>query len=455
MERVPQPSQPTILVADDHPHVLDALRLLLKGAGMAVLTAHSPDEVLKVAAGRDLDCVLVDLNYARDTTSGTEGMDLLRSLRELDGTLPVVTMTAWASVEGAVEAMRRGAGDYVEKPWDNERLVATVRTQVQLGRAHRLGRRLADAERRELASSGDFVAASAAMQPVLELIANVAPSDANVLVTGEHGTGKEVVARRLHALSKRAGKAMVTVNAGGFGDGVFESELFGHVRGAFTDARKDRAGCFELAHEGTLFLDEIANVPWPQQGKLLRALENREIQRVGSAKVQKVNVRVISATNADIADAVAKHEFRADLLYRLNTVEIHLPPLRERTEDIAELAASFLAREAAHYGKALDGFGDEAMQALMQHPWPGNVRELHHAVERAVLVAAGAVVSAADLGLKGEPGEANLEAMTLAQAECVLVQKAMTRHGDNITQAARDLGISRAALYRKIQRHGL
>ncbi len=456
MEPLPQPSQPTILVADDQPHILEALRLLLKGAGMAVLTAHSPDEVLRVAAGRDLDGVLVDLNYTRDTTSGTEGMDLLRSLRELDATLPVVTMTAWGSVEGAVEAMRRGAGDYVEKPWDNDRLVATLSTQVQLGRARRLGRRLADAERRrELGSTADFVAGSPAMQPVLELIANIAPSDANVLVTGEHGTGKEVVARRLHALSKRAGQALVTVNAGGFSDGVFESELFGHVRGAFTDAKSDRAGCFELAHEGTLFLDEIANLPWTQQGKLLRALENREIQRVGSSKVRRVDARVISATNADIADAVAKREFREDLLYRLNTVEIHLPPLRERTQDIAELATSFLAREAAHYGRSVDSFSDEAMHALLRHPWPGNVRELHHAVERAVLVAGGGVVAEADLGLASPAGDANLDAMTLAQAECVLVARAMKRHGDNVSRAARDLGISRAALYRKIERCGL
>ena len=456
MEPLLQPNQPTILVADDQPHILEALRLLLKSAEMAVLTAHSPDEVLKIAAARDLDGVLVDLNYTRDTTSGIEGMDLLRSLRELDGTLPIVTMTAWGSVEGAVEAMRRGAGDYVEKPWDNDRLVATLRTQVQLGRARRLGRRLADAERRrELGSTVDFVAGSAAMQPVLELVGSVAPSDANVLITGEHGTGKEVVARRLHAMSKRAGQALVTVNAGGFSDGVFESELFGHVRGAFTDARNDRAGCFELAHEGTLFLDEIANVPWTQQGKLLRALENREIQRVGSTKVRRVDVRVVSATNADIVGAVAKREFREDLLYRLNTVEIHLPPLRERTEDIAELAAGFLAREAAHYGRSLDGFSDKAMQALVRHPWPGNVRELHHAVERAVLVAAGGVVSEADLSLVSPEGEANLRVMTLAQAECVLVQRAMKRHGDNVTRAARDLGISRAALYRKIERCGL
>ena len=445
-----------ILVADDQVDIVDALRLLLKGAGYAVQAADSPRAVLDAVAAREWDCVLMDLNYTRDTTSGTEGMDLLRSLRELDGSLPVVTMTAWGSVEGAVEAMRRGAGDYIEKPWDNQRLVAILKTQIELGRARRRGQRLADANRRqELGGDGDFVAASAAMRPVLELIASVGPSDANVLITGDHGTGKEVVARRLHAVSKRAGQALVTVNAGGFSEGVFESELFGHVRGAFTDARNDRAGCFELAHEGTLFLDEIANLPFAQQGKLLRALENREIQRVGSTKVRKVDVRVISATNADIADAVARREFRDDLLYRLNTVEIHLPPLRERREDIRELAMRFLATEAAHYDKGLDGFSDEAMVTLAGHSWPGNVRELQHAVERAVLVARGAVVAAGDLALRAAAGEADLSAMTLVEAERVLVKKALDRHAGNVTHMAKDLGISRAALYRKIERHGL
>ena len=293
------------------------------------------------------------------------------------------------------------------------------------------------------------------MQPVLDLIASVGPSDANVLITGEHGTGKEVVARRLHAVSRRAGQALVTVNAGGFSEGVFESELFGHVRGAFTDARADRAGCFELAHEGTLFLDEIANLPFAQQGKLLRALENREIQRVGATKVRKVDVRVISATNADIAASIAKHEFREDLLYRLNTVEIRLPPLRQRPEDIVELSMRFLAKEAAHYHKAVEGFSDEALQTLARHAWPGNVRELQHAVERAVLVARGAVVSAEDLGLHAPGGEPNLSAMTLGEAERVLVEKALQRRAGNITHAAEDLGLSRAALYRKVERFGL
>ena len=445
-----------ILVADDQTDIVDALRLLLKGAGFAVQAAESPSAVLEAVASREWDCVLMDLNYTRDTTSGTEGMDLLRALREVDGTLPVVTMTAWGSVEGAVEAMRRGAGDYVEKPWDNQRLVATLQTQIELGRARRRGQRLTDANRREeLVEGDDFVATSPAMGSVLDLIASVGPSDANVLITGEHGTGKEVVARRLHAVSKRAGQALVTVNAGGFSEGVFESELFGHVRGAFTDAKTDRAGCFELAHEGTLFLDEIANLPFAQQGKLLRALENSEIQRVGSTKVRKVDVRVVSATNADIADAVAERAFREDLLYRLNTVEIHLPPLRDRPEDIRELATGFLAKEAAHYDKPLEAFSDEAMDMLARHAWPGNVRELQHAVERAVLVARGAVVSAGDLGLRTPSGEPNLAAMTLDEAERVLVQKALDRHAGNVTHAAQDLGVSRAALYRKVERHGL
>ncbi len=445
-----------ILVADDQTDIVDALHLLLKGAGFTVRAADSPSAVLEAVAGREWDCVLMDLNYTRDTTSGTEGMDLLRALREVDGTLPVVTMTAWGSVEGAVEAMRRGAGDYVEKPWDNQRLVATLKTQIELGRARRRGQRLTDANRREeLVVGDDFVATSPAMGPVLDLIARVGPSDANVLITGEHGTGKEVVARRLHAVSKRAGQALVTVNAGGFSEGVFESELFGHVRGAFTDAKTDRAGCFELAHEGTLFLDEIANLPFAQQGKLLRALENSEIQRVGSTKVRKVDVRVVSATNADIADAVAERAFREDLLYRLNTVEIHLPPLRDRPEDIRELATGFLAKEAAHYDKPLDAFSDEAMDMLARHVWPGNVRELQHAVERAVLVARGAVVSAGDLGLRTPSGEPNLAAMTLDEAERALVQKALDRHAGNVTHAAQDLGVSRAALYRKVERHGL
>ena len=450
-------NKPRILVADDQGDVVEALRLLLKGGGFLVDAASSPDEVVRAVEKRPIDALLMDLNYTRDTTSGREGMDLLGRVRKLDPDLPVVVMTAWGSVDGAVEAMRRGARDYVEKPWDNARLIATIRTQLELGTAKRHNQRFADANRhRNELPMQEFVAESKAMRPILDLMASVGPSDANVLITGAHGTGKEVVAKWLHASSPRASQPFVAVNAGGFSEGVFESELFGHVRGAFTDAKSDRAGCFELADQGTLFLDEIANVPYGQQAKLLRVLESREVQRVGSTRSRKVDVRVLSATNADIEAAIANGDFREDLLYRLNTVEINLPPLRERPEDLETLAVRFLARESSRYGKELDGFGADAMDLLRRHPWPGNVRELQHAVERAVLVAAGPMVSSGDLGLRAT-GERQMrfETLTLVEVERILVGKALDRHGGNVTRAARDLGLSRAALYRKMQRHGL
>jgi DNA-binding NtrC family response regulator len=444
-----------ILAADDQPDVLEALRLLLKAEGFEAVTASSPFEVLRAVEDQDLDLALIDLNYTRDTTSGKEGLDLLTSIRELDGSLPVVVMTAWGSVEGAVEAMRRGARDYIEKPWDNERLLTTIRTQVELGRALRRSQ-LLEGENQRLRGEGapPLLARSKAMEPVLEIIERVGPSDANVLIVGEHGTGKEVVARWLHAVSDRAKKPLVAVNAGGFSEGVFESELFGHVKGAFTDAKTDRVGCFELADGGTLFLDEIANVPLQQQAKLLRVLETREIQRVGSSKTRHVDVRVISATNANLGEAVAKGEFREDLLYRLNTVEIRLPPLRERREDIPLLATHFLGKQAARYGREIEGFSPAALQALTEHSWPGNVRELQHAVERSVLMARGSRIEASDLGLRRrDDGSPLLEQLTLDEAERLMIEKALERHHGNVSRAAEALGLSRSALYRRLQRH--
>jgi len=443
-----------ILVADDQPDVLEALRLLLKAEGFEAATAASPAGVLDAVEKGDFDLALIDLNYTRDTTSGLEGLDLLTTLGALDGTLPVVVMTAWGSVEGAVEAMRRGARDYIEKPWDNERLLATIRTQVQLGRALRRGQ-LLEGENLRLKGEGapELVAGSDAMKPVKELIERVGPSDANVLIVGEHGTGKEVVARWLHAVSRRRDRPLVAVNAGGFSEGVFESELFGHVKGAFTDAKTDRVGCFELAHGGTLFLDEIANVPAQQQAKLLRVLETREIQRVGSSKVRSVDVRVISATNASLGELVAAGDFREDLLYRLNTVEIRLPPLRDRRDDIPLLAGHFLARETERYERPLAGFSPAAMDALMSHPWPGNVRELRHAVERAVLMARGSSIEPSDLGLRRrEEGQATLDELTLEDAERLMIERALERHQGNVSKAAESLGVSRSALYRRLQR---
>ena len=444
-----------ILIGDDQPDVLEALRLLLKAEGFEAVTASSPGDVLSAAESDELDMALIDLNYTRDTTSGKEGLDLLTSLRELDGTLPVVVMTAWGSVEGAVEAMRRGARDYIEKPWDNERLLTTIRTQVELGRALRKSQ-LLEGENQRLKGEGapELIAESRAMQPVLELIDRVGPSDANVLIVGEHGTGKEVVARWLHAVSPRARKPWVAVNAGGFSEGVFESELFGHVKGAFTDAKTDRVGCFELADGGTLFLDEIANVPMQQQAKLLRVLETREIQRVGSSKTRHVDVRVISATNADIGEAVSSGDFREDLLYRLNTVEIRLPPLRDRIEDIPLLAEYFLGKQARRYGRDIDGFSPTAMAALREHTWPGNVRELQHSVERSVLMARGSRIEASDLGLRRrDDGSVLMEALTLDEAERLMIEKALERHQGNVSKAAEALGLSRSALYRRLQRH--
>jgi DNA-binding NtrC family response regulator len=444
-----------VLIADDQPDVLEALRLLLKGEGFEAVTASSPAEVLAAVESTDLDLALIDLNYTRDTTSGREGLDLLTALRELDGTLPVVVMTAWGSVEGAVEAMRRGARDYIEKPWDNERLLTTIKTQVELGRALRKSQ-LLEGENQRLKGEGapELIASSKAMQPVLEIIDRVGPSDANVLVVGEHGTGKEVVARWLHAVSHRAERPLVAVNAGGFSEGVFESELFGHVKGAFTDAKTDRVGCFELADGGTLFLDEIANVPLQQQAKLLRVLETREIQRVGSSKTRHVDVRVISATNANLGEAVAKGEFREDLLYRLNTVEIRLPPLRDRLEDIPLLAEFFLGQQAARYGRDIEGFSPTAMAALREHTWPGNVRELQHSVERSVLMARGWRIEASDLGLRRrDDGSPLMDELTLDEAERLMIEKALERHQGNVSKAAEALGLSRSALYRRLQRH--
>ena len=444
-----------ILVADDQPDVLEALRLLLKAEGFEAVTASSPAEVVSAAESENLDLALIDLNYTRDTTSGKEGLDLLTALRELDGTLPVVVMTAWGSVEGAVEAMRRGARDYIEKPWDNERLLTTIKTQVELGRALRRSQ-LLEGENQRLKGEGapELIAESEAMKPVLEIIERVGPSDANVLIVGEHGTGKEVVARWLHAVSHRAKKPLVAVNAGGFSEGVFESELFGHVKGAFTDAKTDRIGCFELADGGTLFLDEIANVPLQQQAKLLRVLENREIQRVGSSKTRTVDVRVISATNANLGEAVSRGDFREDLLYRLNTVEIRLPPLRERTEDIPLLAEYFLGKQAARYGREIEGFSPAAMTALREHTWPGNVRELQHSVERSVLMARGSRIEASDLGLRRrDDGSVLMDELTLDEAERLMIEKALERHQGNVSKAAEALGLSRSALYRRLQRH--
>jgi len=448
---------PRVLIADDQPDVLEALRLLLKSERYQIETAKRPADVIKAIEERDFDVILMDLNYTRDTTSGEEGLDLLARIQKLDSTLPVVVMTAWGSVDVAVEAMRRGASDFIQKPWDNARLTTILYTQAELGRALRKGQRL-EAENRVLRDEGKpkLIAESPAMQPVLQIIDRVGGSEANVLITGENGTGKGVVAQTLHSMSARASKPMVTVNVGGLSEGVFESEMFGHVKGAFTDAKADRVGRFEMAEGGTLFLDEIANLPIKSQPKLLRVLETGEFERVGSSKTRRADVRIVSATNSDLAEEVSAGRFRQDLLFRLNTVEIHLPPIRDRREDIPLLAMHFLRQHAGRYRKNMEGFDPAAMQALLRHPWPGNVRELDHVVERAVLMALGATLEARDLGLQsGREVSRRLEDMSLEEVEGFLIQRTLAQCDGNVSRAAEKLGLSRSALYRRLQRFGL
>src|ERR1700681_904418 len=448
---------PRILAADDQQHILEAIELLLKPQGYEVDVVRSPELTREVLASSSYDAVLIDLNYARDTTSGQEGLGLLSDIVAIDSTLPVIVMTAWGNVDLAVEAMRRGARDFVQKPWENERLLAILRTQVELHRALQRAERLS-AENRLLSVQGrpEFIPTAPSLLPVLEAIARFAPSDANVLITGEHGTGKEVVARTIHVLSLRASRQMIAVNTGGLAEGVFESELFGHVKGAFTDARTDRIGRFELADGGTIFLDEIGNVPMRQQSKLLRVLESGEIERVGSSRSKRVDVRLVSATNSDLKAACQAGQFREDLLFRLNTVEIHLPSLRERREDIPILALHFLSHYASRYRRTIRGLDPSALQSLMQYAWPGNVRELEHTLERAVLMCRSEQIQPGDLGLGLQRSQAqNLEELSLESVETILIRKALQRFQGNVSQAAEALGLSRGALYRRMEKYGL
>ena len=459
----------SILVADDQPAVREALRILLVNEGYRVELATSPREVLRLVREQEFALALLDLNYARDTTSGEEGLELIQQLQKIEGAPPLLVMTAWATVDLAVAAMRNGARDFIQKPWDNARVLAIIQTQLQVAAVTRRANRL-EAEnqllRKEVAGSDIFgesealVANSAAMQAVLDMIRKVAPAKANVLITGENGTGKGVVARALHAASDRADKPFITINMGGLSESLFESELFGHVKGAFTDAKSDRPGRFELADGGTLFLDEIGNVPIAQQAKLLRTLETGEFERLGSSRARRADVRLISATNADLVTDVEVGRFRRDLYFRLKTVEICLPALRERLEDIPILGRYFLRHHAGRYRKQLSDFTTEADRLLLRHPWPGNVRELDHTVERAVLMADSDRIEANDLGLapvsSATGSTANdLEQMTIEEIEKVLIRKALDRYGGNVRRAAEALGLSRSTFYRRLQEYGL
>ena len=442
--------KPTILVADDNRAVLQALTMLFAEDGWRVVTAESPPAVMARCAAEAIDVLVLDMNFQRDTTSGQEGIDLIRQLHRASPELPVVLMTAWATVERAVEAMQLGARDYVRKPWDNERLLAACRTQLALRRAQADGGDVA---------ADDEWGRSPAMRAVMRMVRAIAPTDASVLVTGEPGTGKELVAQAIHAASRRSKKPFIKVNMGALPDALVERELFGHVRGAFTDAGEDRPGRFAAAAGGTILLDEIATLAPQQQVKLLRVLQEREYEPLGSTRPVKADVRVIGATNADLRAEMAAGRFRSDLYHRLNVLPIALPPLRERGDDVLLLADKLLGRANGKHQRALRGFTDAARAALARHAWPGNVRELEHVLERAVILAKGDFIDAADLDLAvaggAVPAADGARAPTLDELERAAIERALREHGWNVTRAAQALGLTRQALYRRMEKFQL
>ena len=445
-------SKPLILVADDHADVRQALSLLLRDGGYEVATAASPAEALSALRQSPPDLVLLDLNYQRDTTSGAEGLELLRQIRAQHCELPVVILTGWATVTLAVEAMRLGAQDFLEKPWENARVRAIVAHHVASARARAEVRRLQDEGRLADGEQDGPVYRSHAMRELLAVAARVAASDVPLLLTGESGTGKSLLARWIHRHSPRFQGPFVSVNLGGLAETLFESELFGHVKGAFTDARSDRVGRIERASGGTLFLDEISNITPAQQARLLHVLEERTFERLGESVSRPADARILAATNADLRQLIRDGRFREDLHFRLNTVEIALPPLRARRDDIQLLAAYYLARYTKESGRQPLRLTDGASRAIDSHDWPGNVRELAHVMQRAVLLAKDDAVEAADLRL-GERGRAeSLENLTLEQAERYVIQRALESCGGDVPAAAVKLGMSRSALYRRLEK---
>jgi DNA-binding NtrC family response regulator len=449
-----------VLVVDDNEDVLTAIRLLLVGHVAAVQTATSPASLPTLLREHRFDVVLLDMNYERDASSGREGLEYLDRLLRLDPDLAVIMITAYGDVELAVRAMKRGAVDFVTKPWDNARLLASVGMASQVRRS-----RLAqppDAAAPPLAAPSDdpfaaLIGTSDEMRRVVATLRKVAQTDANVLLLGENGTGKEVAARALHAASHRAGGPFVTADLGALSESLFESELFGYAKGAFTGAASDREGRMEAAGGGTLFLDEIANTSPGQQARLLTALQSRTITRVGETQSRPVDVRLVSATNADLSAAVAGGRFRQDLIYRINTVEVRLPPLRERPDDLPVLAEHFLARYARQYDRSARRFSADSFDAMRRYAWPGNVRELQHTVERAVVLGDGETLRASDLSFSASapPVSASLPSLDLEDVERTVIRRALSKHGGNISRAADELGLTRASLYRRIEKYGL
>jgi DNA-binding NtrC family response regulator len=452
----------TVLVVDDNEDVLLAAKLLLKQAPYTVHTEKNPESLPAILKNESVDVILLDMNYTRDVTSGTEGFHWLGKILEIDPLSVVILITAYGDIETAIRAIKSGAVDFVLKPWQNEKLLATLSSAMQLRRSRAKVRQL-EVSQRHLSEAMDLpfhemVGSSPAIQRVFHTIEKVAGTDANILILGENGTGKELVARAIHRRSPRADEVFITVDMGAVPETLFESELFGHVRGSFTDARADRAGKFEAAASGTLFLDEIGNLSVAMQAKLLRVLETRQVARVGSNQAVPFDIRLICATNKSIQEGIRTNTFRQDFLYRINTVEIHLPPLRERREDIPLLADYFIERISRKYGKPLQRVEAQALRKLEQYAWPGNIRELQHTVERAVILHEAASYRPQDFILAAQDTGSDrivLDDLDLEEAEKILLRKALTLHQGNVSKAAEALGLTRTSLYRRMEKYGL
>lgn len=441
-----------ILIADDQAHIRQSLIVLLEPEGFEIAEADSPETAIQSLDAQAIDLVLMDMNYAKDTTSGDEGIGLIKQIRQRDPAVPIIVMTAWANIELSVTAIKSGANDFIEKPWNNTRLLSLIDNHISLAQEKQANRRFTELAKKQ-GSEQSVIAVDGSMQPVMRLIERTATSDANILLTGESGVGKSLFATLIHNLSTRNNTPMVSVNMGALSDSLFESELFGHQKGAFTDAKASRMGRFEMADKGTLFLDEIANIPMALQGKMLRVLESGEFEQLGSSKTKRADVRIISASNVDFNVEVEEGRFRQDLLYRLNTITIEIPPLRNRKADIVPLAESFLNKLKSKYRRPEINLSDDAKKALIHHSWPGNVRELSHCIERSVLMATGQSIVTEDLGLTSSVKQTDLTQMTLEEAEKLLISSAIKSSDGNIQSAAEKLGISRAALYRRLDKY--
>ncbi|MEM9392009.1 MAG: sigma-54 dependent transcriptional regulator [Bacteroidota bacterium] len=453
-----------VLMIDDDEDVLLAAKLLLKKNGHHVIIEKNPKKIPFLLNNDTYDVILLDMNFSKDITSGKEGFYWLSQIKEKDPNAVVILITAFGDVEMAVRALKEGATDFVLKPWQNEKLLATISTAIKLKNTYKEVDKLKKAKKQLEEDINqpfkDIIGNSASIKKVFDLIDKVAKTDANVLILGENGTGKELIARAIHQRSLRHDSSFVGVDMGAITETLFESELFGHKKGSFTDAKEDRAGRFELANSGTLFLDEIGNLNLPLQSKLLTAIQNREVTRIGSNKAVPVDIRLVSATNMHVHDMVNEGSFRQDLLYRINTVEINLPPLRERLEDISLLASHFLDKYTKKYRKEIHGLSEEAIMTLRKYPWPGNIRELQHAIERAIIMSDNHKLESDDFFFLAQSksvssAENYSDNLNLDAVEKSLIQKAINIHDGNISKAANELGLTRASLYRRLEKHGL